>query len=61
VLAKRLRELERQGLVERNVVPASPPSLEYAPTALGREPLPAIQAIVDVGRLLHGVAWPSRG
>jgi DNA-binding HxlR family transcriptional regulator len=53
VLTKRLRELERQGVVDRTVVPTSPPSVEYALTALGRELLPAIQAIADVGARLR--------
>jgi hypothetical protein len=41
---------------------ASPPSVEYALTALGRELLPAIEAIVDVSRRLQrsGVAHPGR-
>ncbi len=54
VLTKRLRELERQSVVERRVVPTSPPSVEYELTALGRELLPAIQSIVDVGTKLQG-------
>jgi DNA-binding HxlR family transcriptional regulator len=53
VLTKRLRELERQGVVDRRVVPTSPPSVEYELTALGRELLPAIQSIVDVGTKLQ--------
>jgi DNA-binding HxlR family transcriptional regulator len=53
VLTKRLRELERQGVVDRHVVPTSPPSVEYVLTALGHELLPAIQAIVDVGTRLQ--------
>jgi DNA-binding HxlR family transcriptional regulator len=49
VLSARLRELEARGLVTRRVLDTSPPSAEYALTALGRELLPAIKAIVDVG------------
>lgn len=49
VLTKRLRELEDQGVLARRVMPTSPPSVEYVLTDLGRELLPAIQAIVDVG------------
>ena len=52
VLSARLRELEDKGVVSRCVVPTSPPSVEYELTALGRELLPAIAAIVDVGRKL---------
>ena len=53
VLTKRLRELEADGVVERRVEPTSPPSVEYELTALGRELLPAIQAIADVGARLQ--------
>jgi DNA-binding HxlR family transcriptional regulator len=53
VLTKRLRELEQHGVVERRVVPTSPPSVEYELTDLGLELLPAIQAIADVGTRLQ--------
>ena len=49
VLSARLRELEARGLVTRRLLDSSPPSAEYALTALGRELLPAIRAIVEVG------------
>ena len=49
MLSARLRELEARGLVTRRLLDSSPPSAEYALTALGRELLPAIRAIVDVG------------
>ena len=52
VLSARLRELEARGLVTRRVLDTSPPSAEYALTALGRELLPAIRAIVEVGTKL---------
>jgi DNA-binding HxlR family transcriptional regulator len=54
-LSARLRELESRGVVTRTLVPTSPPSAEYALTELGRELVPAIAAIVEVGRKLHGV------
>lgn len=50
VLSARLRELESRGLVTRRVLHTSPPSAEYALTSLGRELLPAIEAIAAVGR-----------
>jgi DNA-binding HxlR family transcriptional regulator len=53
VLTKRLRELEGEGVVERRVEPTSPPSVEYQLSALGRELLPAIQAIAEVGTRLQ--------
>lgn len=52
MLTARLRELEAKGVVAREVKPTSPPSVEYALTAHGRELVPAIEAIVDVGHRL---------
>jgi DNA-binding HxlR family transcriptional regulator len=54
VLSARLRELESKGVVARTVVPTTPPSVEYALTELGRELVPAIEAIVNIGRKLKG-------
>ena len=52
VLSARLRELENKGVIARRVMPTSPPSVEYSLTGLGRELLPAINAIVKVGQQL---------
>lgn len=52
VLSARLRELESRGVVARTVMPTTPPSVEYSLTELGRELVPAIEAIVNVGRKL---------
>ena len=52
VLSARLRRLAGEGVVERRVMPTAPPSVEYELTDLGRELLPAVEAIVDVGRRL---------
>lgn len=60
VLSARLRELEDKGVLERLVRPTSPPSVEYQLTALGRELVPAIAAIVEVGRKLKAVPRPTR-
>lgn len=54
VLSARLRELQGKGVVERRVLATSPPSAEYALTELGRELIPAINAIVRVGAKLKG-------
>ncbi|MQB27561.1 winged helix-turn-helix transcriptional regulator (plasmid) [Agrobacterium radiobacter] len=54
VLTQRLRELEERGVVTRNVLPTSPPSVEYQLTLLGMELIPAIAAIVSVGEKLKG-------
>lgn len=52
VLTTRLRDLEARGVLEREVMPTSPPSVEYGLTLLGQELLPAITSIVDVGTRL---------
>ena len=52
VLSGRLRELAAKRLVTRRVKPTSPPSVEYELTELGKELLPAIAAIVEVGKKL---------
>lgn len=62
VLTRRLRELEARGVVDRREIPTSPPTVEYALTALGTELLPALRAIVEVGLRLKardGVEAPS--
>lgn len=59
VLSARLRELESRGLVTRRLLATSPPSAEYALTPLGRELLPAIEALARVGRKLIE-EWDSR-
>lgn len=60
VLTARLRELEAKGLVTRNVVASSPPSVEYALTDLGHELIPAIKAIVHVGMRLKSQGTGKR-
>lgn len=52
VLTTRLKKLEADGIVHREVVPTSPPTVEYSLTDLGQELKPAIEAIVDVGHRL---------
>lgn len=58
VLSQRLKELEEKGVVNRQVMNTSPPSVEYSLTDLGRELVPAIEAIAQVGfklKLRHGI------
>jgi DNA-binding HxlR family transcriptional regulator len=45
MLAERLRDLERAGLIERRVIPDSPPSVEYHLTAQGQALEPVIAAV----------------
>jgi DNA-binding HxlR family transcriptional regulator len=52
VLSQRLKRLHADGIVERRVMPTAPPTVEYELTELGRELLPAVDAIVEVGRRL---------
>jgi DNA-binding HxlR family transcriptional regulator len=49
VLSARLTELAERGVIVRNVLPTSPPSVEYQLTELGQELIPALDAIVHVG------------
>jgi DNA-binding HxlR family transcriptional regulator len=44
-LTERLRELEQAGVLERRVVPASPPYAEYRLTERGRALAPVVQAL----------------
>jgi len=45
MLSERLRELEAAGLIERTVIPSSPPSVEYRLTRRGRRLAPVIEAM----------------
>ena len=45
LLTERLRELEQAGVLERRVVPASPPYAEYRLTERGRALAPVVQAL----------------
>lgn len=52
VLSARLRKLAADGVVDRRVMPTTPPTVEYELTDLGHELLPAVDAIVTVGHRL---------
>lgn len=52
VLSARLKEMEEIGVIHREVMDTSPPTVEYSLTELGRELQPAIAAIVNVGQKL---------
>ena len=60
VLSARLRELQQRGVITRTPLSTSPPSAEYALTALGRELLPALTALVDVALKMQPVAQRKR-
>ncbi len=52
MLTTRLKELAEKGVVGREVVPTSPPSVEYSLSELGKELVPVIDTIVRVGTRL---------
>lgn len=52
VLSQRLRELQERGVIVREPMPTSPPSVEYRLTDLGMELIPALESIVEVGHKL---------
>ena len=50
MLSERLRDLEAAGLVERTVIPSSPPTVEYRLTVKGRRLAPIIDAMREYAR-----------
>jgi DNA-binding HxlR family transcriptional regulator len=50
MLAERLRDLEGAGLVQRTVIPSSPPTVEYRLTPRGRRLGPLIEAMREYSR-----------
>lgn len=50
ILTSRLRQLERDGLVERTYHPDIPPRVEYALSDLGRTMTPVFKNLADWGR-----------
>src|SRR6201982_3102489 len=50
MLSERLRDLEGAGLVERTVIPSSPPTVEYRLTERGRRLGPLIDAMREYAR-----------
>lgn len=50
VLTERLRDLEDLGVIHREVLPTSPPQVEYSLTDLGRSFIPAIDMIAELGK-----------
>jgi DNA-binding HxlR family transcriptional regulator len=49
MLAQQLRELERDGVVNRKVYPVVPPKVEYSLTPLGRRLKPILKAMQSWG------------
>ena len=51
MLTQQLRELERDGIVDRRVYPTVPPKVEYSLTEYGRSLKRALRAICDWGQI----------
>jgi DNA-binding HxlR family transcriptional regulator len=47
MLAQQLRDLERDGIVQRTVHPQVPPKVEYALTDIGQKLCPALDALLE--------------
>jgi len=60
ILSARLRELQERGVIVRKALSTSPPSAEYALTALGCELLPALTALVGVALKMQSSPAPKK-
>ena len=49
VLSENLKAMERDGLVERTVIPETPPRTEYRLTEQGQSFVPLLRAVYDAG------------
>ena len=49
MLIQQLRDLERDGIVEREIYPQVPPRVEYRLSEWGQEMSPALDALLDWG------------
>ncbi len=59
VLARRLRELEGDGLVARHVLDERPPAVRYTLTESGVALLPVLEALTEWGDLLLETSGPT--
>ncbi len=54
MLTQQLRELERDGVVKRQVYPQVPPKVEYSLTELGSSVVPLLQQMCEWGKQFEG-------
>ncbi|MEH0018592.1 MAG: helix-turn-helix domain-containing protein [Desulfobacter sp.] len=59
MLTQQLRELEKDGLVDRTVYPEIPPRVEYKLTALGRSAFPILEMMHSWGVTHLGLSEPE--
>jgi DNA-binding HxlR family transcriptional regulator len=55
VLTDQLRQLEKDGVLQRKVTHSVPPRVDYGLTAAGRELIPVMQAMCDWGSKHLGI------
>lgn len=60
MLTQTLRDLERDGLIEREVFPTKPPSVEYRLAALGRSILEPLNVLITWADEHHGKITRAR-
>lgn len=60
MLTQTLKQLERDGLVHRNVIPAVPPIVEYSLTPLGESLLPCMRMLKEWARVHYAKVEQSR-
>ncbi|WP_240975303.1 winged helix-turn-helix transcriptional regulator [Chitinophaga fulva] len=58
-LTMQLRELERDGIIERKIYAETPPRVEYKLTPIGIKLVPTIQALCDWGDEYHALQDPK--
>ena len=59
MLTKQLRELEKDGVIRRNVYPEVPPRVEYSITEYGRTLIPILDALCNWGVHYLGIEETS--
>ena len=60
MLTQSLRQLERDGLVDRQVFPTKPPSVEYGLTEVGRQAMVPLGSLIDWAERSHPAIRAAR-